>query len=161
MEEEAHSLSRASGRSVTVLRRLMPAAPSSKPEWAGNAQPELVAAMFAGAWDETSAKDRQIVSDIAGRPYKHVEAVLAPLAKGFDSPLMRSGCMWKVVSLRDLWILIGGQVTPGQLERFEAAFHEVLGALNPRFEGQSWGRVIREEGPVRRRSFPRLAARPG
>jgi transcriptional regulator with XRE-family HTH domain len=133
-EEDAHRFARASGRSVTVLRRLMPAAPNCRPKWAEQAPPELIAAMLAGAWVETSAADRKIISAISSRPYNQVEEVLAPLASILDGPLVRSGPVWKVVSLRDLWTQIGGQVTAGQLGRFEAAFHAVLGAINARFD---------------------------
>ena len=40
---------------------------------------ELIAAMFAGAWVETSAKDRKIMSDLAGRSYEELEVALASL----------------------------------------------------------------------------------
>ena len=131
-EEDAHRLAHASGRSVTVLRRLMPAAPSYRATWAEPASPELVAALFAGAWVESSARDRKIIGNLAGRRYEDVEAALAPLT-GLGGPLVRAGEVWKVVSLRDLWTQIGGQVTPTQLARFEAAFQTVLGAINPRY----------------------------
>ena len=101
-DADAHRFAHASGRSITVLRRLMPAAPNYRPQWAKQAPPELIAAMFAGAWIETSEKDRKIVSSLAGCPYERVEAALAPLAATLDGPLVRLGEVWKVVSLRDL-----------------------------------------------------------
>lgn len=131
-DEDAHRLAHASGRSITVLRRLMPAAPSFRASWAQPASPELIAAMFAGAWVETSVQDRNILSILAGCPYEELEAALTPLA-GFGGPLVRSGGLWKIVSLRDLWTQIGGQVTSRQLGRFETAFQTVLGFINPRY----------------------------
>ena len=128
----AHRLAHASGRSVTVLRRLMPAAPSYRATWAEPASPELVAALFAGAWVKSSVRDRKIIGNLAGRRYEEVEAALAPLT-GLGGPLVRAGEVWKVVSLRDLWTQIGGQVTSSQLARFEAAFQTVLGAINARY----------------------------
>jgi hypothetical protein len=71
---------------------------------------------------------------IADRPYKRVEEVSAPLAIGLGGPLIRSGTVWKVVSLRDLWTLIGAQITPAQLKRFGTSFQNVLGFKNPRFD---------------------------
>ena len=132
-EEDAHRFAYSSGRSITVLRRLMPAAPNYGPKWAVQATPELIAAMFAGAWVETSPRDQEIIGILAGCTYEQVEAVLAPLATAQDGPLIRSGEVWKVVSLRDLWTQVGGQVTSTQLVRFEAAFHTVLGTINPRY----------------------------
>ncbi len=132
-DEEAHRLAHASGRSITVLRRLMPAAPQHRTSWATHPSPELIAAMFAGAWSDSAPRDRQILSDLTGRPYEDVASALAPLA-GLGGPLVRAGEIWKVVSLQDLWTQIGGQVTNDQVRRFEAAFQSVLGAVNPRYD---------------------------
>jgi hypothetical protein len=144
-EEDAHRLAHASGRSITVLRRLMPAAANYRAAWAEQASPELIAAMFAGAWVETSARDRKILSALAGRPYDEVEAALAPLA-GLGGPLVRAGEVWKVVSLWDLWTQIGAQVTLGQITRFEIAFQSVLGAINPRYTTRPKGVFYEREG---------------
>lgn len=143
-EEDSHRFAHASGRSITVLRRLMPAAPSYRPRWAEQASPELITAMIAGAWVETSASDRKIISALAGCPYQQVETVLAPLAAALDSPLVRSGSIWKVASLRDLWFQIGDQVTPSQLARFESVFHSALSTTNPRYR-QRPKRIFYEE----------------
>lgn len=131
-EELARHYSRASGRSITVLRRLMPAVPHRRLAWAESAPAELIAAMFAGAWVGTSVQDQQVISDLAGCPYAQVEEVLAPLT-AIGGPLIRSGELWKIVSLRDLWTQIGGQVTPSQFARFETTFNAVLTAVDPRF----------------------------
>ncbi len=130
-EENAHHLARASGRSLTVLRRLI-AAPRFKPKWADNVSPALIAAMLAGGWDETSEADKKIVIAIAGTTYVEVEERLAPLVGLLDGPLTRSGPLWKIKSLKDLWTLLGSQITKSQLERFEAAFQQVLGTSTGR-----------------------------
>jgi transcriptional regulator with XRE-family HTH domain len=158
-EEEAHRYTHASGRSITVLRRLMPAAPHYQLEWARKAPPELIAAMFAGAWVGTSPQDQQVISDLAGRPYEQIEEVLAPLAALVGGPLVRSGDLWKVVSLRDLWTQIGAQVTPSQLARFEATFQRVLTAVNPRFATQP--KSIYYEGEDEFEAQPSAAVRCG
>lgn len=144
-ELDAHRYAHLSGRSITVLRRLLPAAPHLRPAWADPATPELIAALFAGAWVETSARDRKILSRLAGRPYEDVEAVLAPLT-GVGGPLVRVGALWRVVSLRDLWTQIAGQITTAQLARFEAAFQSVLGAINPRYATRPKSIYYEEEG---------------
>ena len=145
-DADAHRFAHASGRSITVLRRLMPAAPNYRPQWAQQAPLELIAAMFAGAWIETSEKDRKLVSALAGRPYEQVEAVLGPLAATLDGPIVRLGEVWKVVSLRDLWTQIGHQVTSSQLARFETAFHATLSTINPRYARRPKSIYYEEEG---------------
>ena len=144
-EMDAHRYAHLSGRSITVLRRMLPAAPSFRPAWADPALPELIAAMFAGAWVESSARDRKIIGRLAGRPYEDVEAVLARLAS-VGGPLVRAGEVWKVVSLRDLWTQIAGQVTTAQMARFETVFQSVLGEINPRFAKRPKSPYYEEEG---------------
>lgn len=133
-EPEAHRLATASGRSITVLRRLMPAALSYRPAWAASASGELLAALLAGGWDEASEADREVVAKLAGAPYDQVAGKLAPLAATVGGPLLRSGSLWKVVSVRDLWTQIAPQLTTDMVTRFEEAFLGVLGTVNPRFE---------------------------
>ena len=135
-DDEAHRLSKGSGRSLARLRRLMPAAPLFLPRWATETPPDLVVAMLAGGWDERSAADRKVVADLAGRPYELVEENLAPLTTGSEAPLLRSGSIWKLISLRDAWTLLAPRLTTTQLERFEATFHRVLSTRNPRFRAE-------------------------
>ncbi len=155
-EQAAHQLARGAGRSVTVLRRIMPAALAYKPAWAVNSPPELVSAMLAGAWDEKSALDRRIVSALAGCAYEQVETALAPLAAMVGGPLIRSGSIWKIVSLRDLWTLVAPQLTTSQLARFEAAYHQVLGAVDPRFEATRNSTWFEREGEFGEEASPAL-----
>ena len=144
-ELEAHRLAGASGRSLTVLRRLMPAVPGRGSDWADQAGPELVAAMFAGGWLETSGPDREMLGRLAGLPYEEVEQHLARYV-GPGRPLVKLGTVWKVSSLRDLWMQIGGQVTGVQLERFGQVFQAVLGTVNPRYETRPASRFYERDG---------------
>ncbi|ELH4153607.1 helix-turn-helix transcriptional regulator [Salmonella enterica] len=147
-EEDAHRYAHASGRSITVLRRLMPIAPNYKPQWAEHVSSELIAAMFAGSWDETSSQDQKIISELAGCSYEQVEEILAPLASTFGGPLIRSGNLWRVVSLRDLWTQVGNQLTSHQLKRFENTFHSVVSAIDPYFETQPNADTFYEDNSV-------------
>lgn len=145
-DEHAHLFARASGRSISVLRRLMPAAPNYRARWAEQAPPELIAAMFAGSWVDTNGRDREIVSALAGCSYGQLETVLAPFSASVGGPIVKLGNVWKAVSLHDLWMQIGAQVTPSQFVRFEAAFQEVLSTINPRFATPPKSRYYEEEG---------------
>lgn len=144
-EEEAHRLAHLSGRSITVLRRIMPAAPQYRAAWAARASPELIAALFAGAWVDHNPLDRQILGDLAGQPYEAVAVSLAPLAE-LGGPLVRAGSVWKVVSPLDLWTQIAGQIAPDQFDRHEAAFQRVLGAVNRRYDRRPKSPYFEEDG---------------
>jgi hypothetical protein len=132
--QDAHQWARGAGRSVTVLRRIMPAALASRPSWAVNPPAELLAAMLAGGWDERSDKDRSIVAAISNRPYEEVDMALGPIAAIVGGPLHRSGSFWKITSLRDVWSLLAPRLTTSQLERFKAAFQEVLGSVSREYD---------------------------
>lgn len=100
------------------------------------------------SWDETSSQDQKIISDLAGCSYEQVEEILAPLASTFGGPLIRSGNLWKVVSLRDLWTQVGNQLTSHQLKRFENTFHSVVSAIDPHFETQPNADTFYEDNSV-------------
>ncbi|WP_029007349.1 helix-turn-helix domain-containing protein [Azospirillum halopraeferens] len=132
--ERAQPLAADAGRSLSILRRIMPAAPGRRPAWAMTPSPILLAAMLAGAWNGDSEADRRIIERLAGKPYPEVEATLAPLAASLDGPLRRSGSMWTLASLRDAWFLLAPGLTDSQVERHAAAFREVLGVPDPAFD---------------------------
>ncbi len=131
---EARRYASAAGRSLAVLRRLMPAAPARRPAWAqAPLMPPLLGAMLAGAWDRDYPADRAIVTRLCNLSYDAVEEALAPLAAALDGPFRRSGSVWKLTSLRDSWFLLGSHLTTTQVETLIAVFLEVMGDINPRY----------------------------
>ena len=131
---EARRYASAAGRSLAVLRRLMPAAPARHPAWAqAPLMPPLLGAMLAGAWDRDYPADRTIVARLCNLPYDAVEEALAPLAAALDGPFRRSGSVWKLTSLRDSWFLLASRLTTAQVETLIAVFLEVMGEISPRY----------------------------
>jgi len=129
----ARRLAKDSGRSATVIRRLMRAAPgASPPRWAmsGNAKPGL-AALLAGSWEGTQKGDMDILQRLAREPYLDVEAKLTELAAGPDSLLWKVGETWKVASPRDAWFTLAAQMSPGSFDIFVQTAIEVLSEPNP------------------------------
>jgi hypothetical protein len=123
------------GRSLTVLRRILTASPASRPGWSGSAAPpSLLSAMLAGAWREDHPADRKVLERLSGRAYNELEAELAPLASSFGGPVRRSGAVWKLASLRDVWFLLGSHLTTQHLDLLEQCFLQVLGEPNPEFD---------------------------
>ena len=132
---DARKYASAAGRSLAVLRRLMPASPTRRPHWA---QPPvsaaLLGAMLAGAWDRNYPVDRAIIARLCGMSYEAVEAELAPFAAALDGPMRRSGEVWKLTSLRDSWFLLAEQLTDAQVDILVAIFLEVLGEVSPDYD---------------------------
>lgn len=133
-EARAQSLARDASRSLAILRRLIPAAPGRLPEWAQQPPPHaLLAALMAGAWDESSESDKAILSRLGAIPYEQLVTELTPFVSNFDSPLRKVGTAWKIASPPDAWILLAPYLSSTDIERFEAAAVDVLGAADPRF----------------------------
>ena len=101
-EDAAQALARDCGRSIAVLRRLIPSAPGSElPRWANaeNAR-AIIPALLVGSWDEANEADRKVLEKLTGKSYDEwisfaVEQVSSP-----DSPLRKTGNLWKIVSVR-------------------------------------------------------------
>lgn len=134
-ESEASRLSAAAGRSLTVLRRLMPFSPGARPGWAkAPINRALVAAMLAGAWNRENQLDQAQLSSLAGMAYDDVEEALGPFATALDGPVRRSGPLWKLTSLRDSWTLLAGHLKDGDVDNLIAAFLDVYGKERPGFD---------------------------
>ena len=133
-QHEARSLASDTARSLTVLRRLIPAAPGHQPHWA-KAQPSkaLLAALLAGGWIDDNMQDRAIVEALAGQKYDQFVVDIAPLAATLDGPIRKSGGAWKLASPRDAWLLLSRYLTNADVERFIEAFSTVLSQIDPRF----------------------------
>jgi transcriptional regulator with XRE-family HTH domain len=133
-KEKAQGFARESARSLAILRRLMPGMPGRLPAWAQSASSRpLLAALLAGAWDESSDTDKAELSRLADMPYDAFTAAIAPLAGNFDSPLRKVGHIWKVASPQDAWYLLAPQFSAADIDRFEAVAVNVLGAADPRY----------------------------
>lgn len=134
-QTEARRLAKDAGRSLTVLRRLMPAAPTRRPAWAqGPASDILLGAMLAGAWDRDYPVDQDILARLCHAPYEAVEKSLSAFTALLDGPLRQSGSVWKLTSLRDAWFLLADQLTADQIDLLIAIFLEVLGEANPAYD---------------------------
>ncbi|EHR01251.1 hypothetical protein [Bradyrhizobium sp. WSM471] len=150
---KAQGLAKECGRSLAVLRRLMPAGPDRMPSWAASpVSSALLAAMLAGAWDVAHPVDRDVLERLSGRTYDELEAELAPWAGVLDSPLRRAGSAWKLASLRDSWFLLAGHLTARHLDLLSDAFLEVLSADNPDFDADPADKWKLQLGP------PKLAS---
>ncbi len=132
-KSQAEKYARDCARDLTILRRLMPAAAIEIPAWAKQPPRALLAALLAGAWDESVDGDRAQVAAIAKEPYETVIAALTRFVGDHDLPLRRIVTTWRVASPRDAWMLLARDLTSADLARFADAVGEVLGAPDPRF----------------------------
>ncbi|GAJ30743.1 helix-turn-helix domain-containing protein [Acidomonas methanolica] len=140
-EQEAKKYAQAAGRSLVILRRLMPKSPVRQPDWAKPpVSRALMGAVLAGAWDRDNPLDRAILSRLTGLDYDALEVGMVPFAAALDGPMRRSGSVWKLASLRDSWFLLADQITPALMDLFIAVFRETLSAADPAYDDpeQRW-----------------------
>ena len=134
-DEQSRSVSRDIGGSLAVFRRLYPSVPERAiPDWA---RPEnasnILPAFFAGAWDDNQPADKYMLQRLANKPYEEFEKGLALWASLPDSPLRKSGSVWKVASPRDALFRLAPLISSADLKRFSEIADEVFRTSDPRF----------------------------
>lgn len=133
-EEEVRTLSRASGQSLTILRRRLSQVPAIKfPPWAEeNAlTKKLIPLGFAGAWDSQSKEDQQILSCLLGDAYEAIEKSIAELLNREHSPVWAVGRYRGVASKLDVLYATHRLVTKTDLENFFLTARLVLSERDP------------------------------
>ena len=128
-------LGRESGFSLTVLRRRLSRLPAVRtPDWAEDEKHarSLIAAIFAGTWNVTGKKDKELVSKLAGgHPHEEIEWEIRSLLPLDDSPVMSFGDYLGVKSKVDALFAVVGSVTGPDIERFFEAAEDVIQEDDP------------------------------
>ena len=133
-EEEVRSLSRASGQSLTILRRRLSEVPAIKvPPWANDSAltRELIPLGFAGAWDSTSKEDQEILRYMTDDEYEAIEKSVAELLNAEHSPIWSIGRYRGVASKLDVLYAIHRLVTRADLDNFFLTARIVLSERDP------------------------------
>lgn len=147
-EGEFDQLSTKTGRSPTILRRLLSTNSAiSTPAWSrgDDTAITLVPMALIGTWHTETEADQEIVSYIAGRSYESVEIDVARLLGYDDSPVWSVGRYRGVASKRDALFAIARVITKPDLERFFDAAEYVLSEYDPALdlsEQDRWAAVL-------------------
>lgn len=150
---KAQTMARNCGRSLTILRRLMPVGGSKPPAWANAPiSRSLLAAMLAGSWNSFYPVDRAILERLAGRSYAELETDLTSFAVALDGPMRKSGTVWKLASLRDAWFLLAGNLTSDLIDGLCTAFADVMSENDPAFDADPTDRWNVDFEPPKRAS---------
>ena len=135
-ESQARALSRKSARRLPVMRRrLLDEAGAPPPGWASS-QPSraLTALVLIGQWSEKKEGDKEIVANIAGKPYQEVEQALIPLLNIADAPLIKIGERWRYVSHEEAWHILAPYLTSTDVARLEELASGILSRKHPKFD---------------------------
>lgn len=147
--DEITRLANASGRSLTVLRRILSTIPAIKtPVWAANHQAasSLVPLALLGTWDTRNNADQATLSLLAGGlSFDALERRVQELLQFNDSPVWSLGNYRGVISKIDSLFAIAGAVTLGDLNHFFDIAKSVLGEDDPALdlpEKERWAATI-------------------
>lgn len=126
--QEGYELAFKCGRSLTILRRLRPAAGIAAPaEWEHLAA-SLKPALLAGGWTADSKLDKEVVASLAGETnYVAVEAPIRQTLNMSDPPFDKVEQVWQVRAAVDAFPYYGHLIDENDLQRLKAAAIRVLG----------------------------------
>ncbi len=127
-------LSRASGRSPTILRRRLSCIDAIRgPEWARDLAiaRSLIPMALVGAWHKGSSADCEILSVLAGGDYQNVEETIAHMLELDDCPVWSVGQHRGVVSKIDVLFAVGGSMTEKNIVDFLELAEYVLSEVDP------------------------------
>ena len=134
-EDRIERLARESARSPTILRRRLSGIPAVRdPAWARDKATArgLLPAALAGAWDEASTGDREVLRLLAGaEDYGAVERGVAALCALEDPPVWAAGSCRGVASRIDALFGVAEFVTRSDLENFFTVAELVLSERDP------------------------------
>ncbi|MFM9923189.1 hypothetical protein VLK31_09385 [Variovorax sp. H27-G14] len=127
LERDAgYELAQRCGRSLTILKRLIPTGPVPQPEWFQHAV-ALKPAFLAGGWSSNVQLDREILKVLGGfQDYAHLESVLMTTIAMSDRPIDKVADVWQVRAPVDAFHFYGQQITDTDLERLRAAILKVF-----------------------------------
>jgi len=126
--QEGYELAFKCGRSLTILRRMRPAAGIAAPaEWEHLAA-SLKPALLAGGWTTDSELDKEVIASLAGgTDYVAVEAPIRQTLNMSDPPFDKVEQVWQVRAAVDAFPHYGHLVDENDLLRLKAAAIRVLG----------------------------------
>jgi hypothetical protein len=167
--EDAFALARETGRSIRVLQRryasgAVPVLPL--PQWAQHPHlNDVIGFLLAGSWDDQRATDRDVIAELAGRPYTELARRVVELCQGAEPPFRQAGSIVAATAIKDAWREVGRTVTRDDLQRFASVAERVLSLDDPRLTlpaGERWlaavrGRIPEHSGALRQGTANTLA----
>ncbi|WP_455811266.1 hypothetical protein [Pseudomonas graminis] len=135
-ESDARRLSRTTGRSWSVYRRLRAKNPTiSSPVWLTTSPAKaLITLTLVGCWNGKKEGDKYCVETIAQKNHEELEQELREISLRDDSPVLQIGDVWKAKSPIELLYQLAPRLTESQLERFFLVVKQTLLKPDPALE---------------------------
>jgi len=140
-DARAEQLVRECGRSWSIFRRLNARNPAiRRPPWLDRPESRTLTLLVLLEAFTDKEGDREVVAEIAGRPWEEIESDLRTLASLDDAPAVEIGPWFgtnrafKAKSALELLHLWGDRITSGELDRFFAVAARLLAETDPALE---------------------------
>lgn len=131
--DEANQLSKDSGKSLSVLRRILQFK-QQQPEWTKKENSNyLLTALLLGKWDENNVDDKSIVSFLSQSSYDNFINNLNTFNTCEDPPIFNIGNMWGVRSQYDAWFILAPNLNQEILQKYFETLNKVLFEIDPEF----------------------------
>lgn len=124
-EEEAETLARKSGRSLTILHRHAHKAGYRPPSWV-NGGVRLLPAVLAGAWNTQEYGDREIIAELSGAAYDEYEESLRTYRPLQDAPIDLRAGIWRLRAPVDAFVNLSHLIGRRHLESLGKAATKVF-----------------------------------
>lgn len=141
-KNQSEKLSIESARNITILRRQLRLSRTC-PQWASpeNVR-DIIPALIAGRWSDSSNNDRELISELAGENYEEYTFRLKKWLLTSDSPIVRIDNFWRLASPLDAWTNASQFLIKSDFEKLGDVFLKVLSEKNPSLEVPAKERVL-------------------
>lgn len=123
-----------SGRSITILRRLLSNIPAiKKPEWAtdGEIAENLLPFLFIGVWNTKDEGDKEILEKISRKSFNELEKIFNHYIQMDDTPFWSIGDYRGLTSKIDVLFAIKSAITEEDINHFLQIAKDVLSEDDP------------------------------
>lgn len=133
-KNQSEKLSFESARNITILRRQLKLS-RTVPQWASSENiKDIIPALIAGRWSDSSKNDRELISKLAGVKYEEYIFNLKKWLLTSDSPIVKVDNFWRLTSPLDAWTNASHFLINSDFEKLGDAFLTVLSEQNPSFK---------------------------
>lgn len=138
-EQRSLAVAQLARRSLLSARRSLASKPEMhRPPWAKSPADQISRGLLlAGSWLGNRSADQEIVSALTGHKHEQLQDRFNAEASGDDPFIAKVGAGWFLVSPFDAWLLIGSQISEGDLRTFEQVTEKVLTETDPALDRPS------------------------
>lgn len=138
-EEQAETLARKSGRSLTILHRHAAKVGFKLPSWAQDGE-RLVPALLAGSWSTQQSGDLEVLMELSGIPYAEHEGVLRSYLRFQDTPIDLMAGIWRLRAPVDAFVNLSPFIDKRHIEGLGAVSRKIFGsATSPEMANERFG----------------------